>query len=231
MHKLGTEKNPVIIRVKTQERAEELAAFCDDQGWMYIVGVEADKPEDISDIDRMLKSKKPVENKIRVGRNDPCPCGSGKKYKKCCLGKADKSIANEEPVDSIPRCGLCGKTDRLTKTPCCDQWVCDDAADYVPFSYERNSCFRNHTRYTICGYHYNEDHSGHWKECKECREDIETELYVNFATNEYNFEKLENPPRYDPKRCHKCGKRVKLGENAYSVKGGKYYCMNCIDII
>jgi uncharacterized protein YecA (UPF0149 family) len=22
-----------------------------------------------------------------VGRNDPCPCGSGKKYKKCCLLK------------------------------------------------------------------------------------------------------------------------------------------------
>ena len=23
----------------------------------------------------------------RVGRNDPCPCGSGKKYKKCCMRK------------------------------------------------------------------------------------------------------------------------------------------------
>ncbi|MEL7569873.1 MAG: SEC-C metal-binding domain-containing protein, partial [Eubacteriaceae bacterium] len=23
-------------------------------------------------------------NKNKVGRNDPCPCGSGKKYKKCC---------------------------------------------------------------------------------------------------------------------------------------------------
>ena len=23
----------------------------------------------------------------KVGRNDPCPCGSGKKFKKCCLGK------------------------------------------------------------------------------------------------------------------------------------------------
>ena len=22
----------------------------------------------------------------KIGRNDPCPCGSGKKYKKCCLG-------------------------------------------------------------------------------------------------------------------------------------------------
>jgi uncharacterized protein len=24
---------------------------------------------------------------VKVGRNDPCPCGSGRKYKKCCMGK------------------------------------------------------------------------------------------------------------------------------------------------
>jgi len=23
----------------------------------------------------------------KIGRNSPCPCGSGKKYKKCCMGK------------------------------------------------------------------------------------------------------------------------------------------------
>ena len=23
----------------------------------------------------------------KIGRNDPCPCGSGKKYKKCCLNR------------------------------------------------------------------------------------------------------------------------------------------------
>ncbi len=29
---------------------------------------------------------KPVRRgEPRVGRNDPCPCGSGRKYKKCCL--------------------------------------------------------------------------------------------------------------------------------------------------
>lgn len=22
---------------------------------------------------------------VKIGRNDPCPCGSGKKFKKCCL--------------------------------------------------------------------------------------------------------------------------------------------------
>src|SRR5699024_8088596 len=30
-----------------------------------------------------------AEGKVKVGRNDPCPCGSGKKYKKCCLGKEE----------------------------------------------------------------------------------------------------------------------------------------------
>ncbi|MGD8877445.1 MAG: SEC-C metal-binding domain-containing protein, partial [Syntrophobacterales bacterium] len=26
----------------------------------------------------------------KIGRNEPCPCGSGKKYKKCCLRKHEK---------------------------------------------------------------------------------------------------------------------------------------------
>ena len=29
-------------------------------------------------------SKTVVRNSPKVGRNDPCPCGSGLKYKKCC---------------------------------------------------------------------------------------------------------------------------------------------------
>ena len=31
--------------------------------------------------------KEPVRKTIKVGPNDPCPCGSGKKYKKCCYLK------------------------------------------------------------------------------------------------------------------------------------------------
>ena len=31
-----------------------------------------------------VSKKEPVVNKNKVGRNDPCPCGSGKKYKNCC---------------------------------------------------------------------------------------------------------------------------------------------------
>jgi hypothetical protein len=36
---------------------------------------------------RHYSRKEPLELP-KVGRNDPCPCGSGKKHKKCCLGKA-----------------------------------------------------------------------------------------------------------------------------------------------
>ncbi|MDR4890114.1 SEC-C metal-binding domain-containing protein [Fredinandcohnia sp. QZ13] len=31
-----------------------------------------------------MKEPVPIRNENKVGRNDPCPCGSGKKYKKCC---------------------------------------------------------------------------------------------------------------------------------------------------
>ena len=39
--------------------------------------------------------KKPVVKKAaeKIGRNDPCPCGSGKKYKKCC-GAGTKTNEN-----------------------------------------------------------------------------------------------------------------------------------------
>ena len=49
----------------------------------------------------------PKRNPFRhVGRNDPCPCGSGKKFKKCCLGKdEDELIARVGARSSVPPAG------------------------------------------------------------------------------------------------------------------------------
>jgi SWIM/SEC-C metal-binding protein len=82
--KIGTEKRPAILRVQTPRRAEEVAALCDEHGVMYILGVEPDKPEDISDLERAQSPPEPARAAPKVGRNDPCPCGSGRKFKKCC---------------------------------------------------------------------------------------------------------------------------------------------------
>ncbi|MEY8763221.1 MULTISPECIES: SEC-C metal-binding domain-containing protein [Clostridium] len=35
-------------------------------------------------IHKKWASSKTIVNKTKIGRNDPCPCGSGKKYKQCC---------------------------------------------------------------------------------------------------------------------------------------------------
>ncbi|NTW70745.1 MAG: SEC-C domain-containing protein [Eubacteriaceae bacterium] len=50
--------------------------------WDKILTVEKRK-----EIAKNYNRSKIVVNENKVGRNDPCPCGSGKKYKKCC-GKA-----------------------------------------------------------------------------------------------------------------------------------------------
>ncbi|MHB1627720.1 MAG: SEC-C metal-binding domain-containing protein [Bacilli bacterium] len=34
----------------------------------------------------------------KIGRNDPCPCGSGKKFKKCCIDKAEYRTAAAAPL-------------------------------------------------------------------------------------------------------------------------------------
>jgi len=83
MAKLGTEKNPIIVHVKTEERGRYVAEQCEIHGWQYIIGFEDDKPEDISDLEKALYPPLPVQSE-KFGRNEPCPCGSGKKYKKCC---------------------------------------------------------------------------------------------------------------------------------------------------
>ncbi len=84
MAKLGTEKKPAVVNVQTEERLKEVASIFKENGWKYIIGLEPDKPEDITDLEELLNPPKPKIAEKKVGRNEPCPCGSGKKYKKCC---------------------------------------------------------------------------------------------------------------------------------------------------
>lgn len=54
--------------------------------WLYNLSewdgiLSEEKREEIT---KQYKKSKIVVKEDKVGRNDPCPCGSGKKYKKCC---------------------------------------------------------------------------------------------------------------------------------------------------
>ena len=48
-------------------------------GWEGILSLEKRK-----ELTKAFKTSKTVVKENKVGRNDACPCGSGKKYKKCC---------------------------------------------------------------------------------------------------------------------------------------------------
>ncbi len=101
MGKLGTSGNPIRFRVNNEQQMEEVVLICEKNNWKFICGLESDKDEDISELEYMLnpkafnkrpKMKRTNTDTIKntepiIGRNEPCPCGSGLKYKKCCLYK------------------------------------------------------------------------------------------------------------------------------------------------
>jgi SWIM/SEC-C metal-binding protein len=82
--KLGTEKNPAVVHVRTEERLKELTSVFEKKGWNYKIRLDPDKPEDITDLERLSNPTKPMRVEKKIGRNEPCSCGSGKKYKHCC---------------------------------------------------------------------------------------------------------------------------------------------------
>lgn len=82
--RLGTTKNPALVNVQSEARLKEVTSTFEQHGWKYRISLEPEKPEDISDLGRLLNPPKPTIATKKVGRNEPCPCGSEKKYKNCC---------------------------------------------------------------------------------------------------------------------------------------------------
>lgn len=67
----------ILVSRDTRARQEEFE-------WLYnelIASLDLDLPE----IRLVVRTLASPSGRDKIGRNDPCPCGSGKKYKKCCL--------------------------------------------------------------------------------------------------------------------------------------------------
>jgi uncharacterized protein len=95
--------NDLVPRVEVARNDGRIEADVSDAPWLRKVLREAEsKPDDLARFDPIRHATlddpiaalswtaedfgQPVRNPFKhVGRNDPCPCGSGKKFKKCCL--------------------------------------------------------------------------------------------------------------------------------------------------
>ena len=80
-----------------EENSEVSLAFDKEKLYKNMVGAKADWLYELPEWDEIFtpeakdalykeqrRSTTIVRDGKKVGRNDPCPCGSGKKYKKCC---------------------------------------------------------------------------------------------------------------------------------------------------
>ena len=79
------EQEPVAVISREQQLAAQ-SSLLD-----FTRNIQRKKEKELAELqfvggDASSSSKKTVVKGAKVGRNDPCPCGSGKKYKKCCGG-------------------------------------------------------------------------------------------------------------------------------------------------
>jgi SWIM/SEC-C metal-binding protein len=82
--KLGTEKNPLTLVVGSETRKTEVGVIVTENEFYADISVDSSVDENISELDAVLNTPKTTTFEKTPNRNDPCSCGSGKKYKKCC---------------------------------------------------------------------------------------------------------------------------------------------------
>jgi len=82
--KLGTEKHPLTLVVTSEEKKSAVAAIVAENELFANITVDSTVDEDISELDAVLNKPTTTRFDKTPNRNEPCSCGSGKKYKKCC---------------------------------------------------------------------------------------------------------------------------------------------------
>ncbi|WP_416305100.1 PBPRA1643 family SWIM/SEC-C metal-binding motif protein [Neptunicella sp. SCSIO 80796] len=82
--KPGTEESPLNLTVNNEERKTAVEVLLKEHGLCANIQINSDAEEDLHELDVMLRRPKTTTFDKTPKRNDPCHCGSGKKYKKCC---------------------------------------------------------------------------------------------------------------------------------------------------
>ena len=85
-HKAGSKKYPLALVVTTEARKQEIEALVAKAQLYAEISVDSseDAVESIAELTALLNKGDTVKLDKTPARNEPCSCGSGKKYKKCC---------------------------------------------------------------------------------------------------------------------------------------------------
>jgi|TARA_B110000908_G_scaffold80743_1_gene96717 SWIM/SEC-C metal-binding protein len=86
MFKPGSKKYPLELVVTSPERKVEVESIVDEHQLYANISVNQseDAEENIIDLTGLLSKPKTTTVDKIPARNEPCSCGSGKKFKRCC---------------------------------------------------------------------------------------------------------------------------------------------------
>lgn len=82
--KLGSSELPLTLLVNSETRQQEIHKIVQELDLVAQIEIDPNKPENIVELSAILDKPKTQTKLIIPNRNDPCSCGSGKKFKKCC---------------------------------------------------------------------------------------------------------------------------------------------------
>ncbi|NVC52898.1 PBPRA1643 family SWIM/SEC-C metal-binding motif protein [Vibrio diabolicus] len=82
--KAGTAEAPISVIVSSQQRKETIELVAKENSIITNIIVDATQEENTVELDTLLNKPTTTVFEKTPNRNDPCICGSGKKYKKCC---------------------------------------------------------------------------------------------------------------------------------------------------
>ncbi|TQV87643.1 PBPRA1643 family SWIM/SEC-C metal-binding motif protein [Aliikangiella coralliicola] len=82
--KLGTAEHPLTLVVSSEKRKAEVIRIVEENKLFADIEVNSEAAENIVELEGVLNKPKTMVFEKTPKRNEPCSCGSGKKYKKCC---------------------------------------------------------------------------------------------------------------------------------------------------
>lgn len=82
--KLGSAAKPLTLTVISQQRKQEIETIVAEHSLIANIEINADEKEDTTELETVLNKPKTQRFEKKPNRNDPCSCGSAKKFKKCC---------------------------------------------------------------------------------------------------------------------------------------------------
>lgn len=82
--RLGTNELPLTLTLSCESRRAEIEQLLNEHQLEANITIDENAAENISELTILIDKPSPKSSEKTPGRNDPCSCDSGKKYKKCC---------------------------------------------------------------------------------------------------------------------------------------------------